>query len=262
MMAHIRRVIACGFLATGATWFSSGAVAGTCSAANYLSGTYGLLVGGNSLATNAPGGKYLAGALTFNSTSCTIYGANITGGNNGASATQIVTGTYASNADGTITIFLYPADQSPTQVYIVGVSVTNWEAVGIETDGSAAATIDLTPQVWIRQPSPIYTNGSLFGRFAVVCNGLASYKNDLNSVYFNGNGKLGGMNPYDYNGSIGDLPYKGSYSVAPDGTLSGVLFANYSEYTFHGVIDAKGAEVKYIYYQAGVGNIVSCHGRK
>jgi len=262
MMADIRRIIACGCLATGATWFSTEAVADTCSAANYLSGTYGLLVGGNSLATNAPGGKYLTGALAFNSTSCTIYGANITGGNNGASTTQIVTGTYALNTDGTVTIFLYPADQSPTQVYIVGVSLTNWEAVGIETDGTAAATIDLTPQVWLKQPSPIYTNGSLVGRFAVVCNGLASYKDDLNYVYFNGQGKLAGRNPYDYDGSIGDLPYNGSYSVAQDGTFSGILFANYSEYTFHGVIDAKGAEVKYIYNRAGFGNIVACHGQK
>jgi hypothetical protein len=262
MMAHFRLIISCVFLAIGGTWFSTQAVAGTCAAGSFLAGTYGLLVGGNSLAPNAAGGMYLTGALTFNNATCTISGANITGGNNGASTTQSFTGTYARNKDGTITIILYPADQSPTQVYIVGVSQSSWEAVGIETDGAAAATIDLTPQVWRNQPSPLYTNASLAGRFAVVCNGLASYKDDLNYVTFDGNGNLAGQNPYDYDGAIGNSPYTGSYSVAPDGTLSGVLLQGYSEYSFAGVIDTKGFDVKYIYYRAGVGNIVACHGRR
>jgi hypothetical protein len=262
MAVYVRRFIACGLLAMGGTWVSTQAAAGTCSAAYYLKGTYGLLVSGNSLAANAAGGKYLTGALNFNSTSCTITGSNISGGNNGAAATQSVTGTYGLNTDGTMTIFLSPADKSPTQEYIVGVSQSNWEAVGIETDGSAAATIDLTPQVWNRQPSPIYTNASLTGRFSVSCNGLASYKDDLNYVKFDGKGNILGQNPYDYDGSIGDLPYTGSYSVAADGTLSGVLFNTYSQYSFRGVIDDQGIDVKYIYNRAGFGNIVACHGRK
>jgi hypothetical protein len=261
-MSHFRLIVACGCLFLGAAGLSTQALAGTCTAANYLAGTYGLLVGGNSLAQNAAGGKYLTGALTFDNASCTISGANITGGNNGASTTQGVTGTYARNTDGTVTIFLYPADKSPTQVYVVGVSRSNWEAVGIETDGSAAATIDLTPQIWIKQPSPVYTNASLVGRFAIVCNGLASNKDDLNYVSFDGNGNLSGQNPYNYDGAIGDAPYTGNYTVAPDGTLSGTLFGAYSEYTFNGVIDAKGIEVKYIYNRAGFGEIVACHGRK
>jgi len=262
MSVYFRWVLTFACVAIGGTWFSTQAFAGTCTAANYLAGSYGLLVGGNSLAANASGGKYLTGALNFNSVSCTISGARITGGNNGASTTQSVTGTYALNSDGTISIFLYPADKSPTQAYIVAVSQSNWAAVGIETDGSAAATIALTPQVGIKQASPTYTNSSLVGRFAIVCNGLASYKDDLNYVSFDGKGNLSGQNPYNYDGSIGDLAYTGSYSVAPDGTLSGVLFNNYSDYTFNGVIDAKGIEVKYIYNRAGFGEIVACHGVK
>jgi hypothetical protein len=221
-----------------------------------------LLVGGNSLEPNAAGGKYLTGALHFNNVSCVVYGGRITGGNNGASTTQVVTGTFAHNQDGTTTIFLYPADKSATQVYIVGVSQSTSAAVGIETDGSASATIALTPQVGVGQTSPTYTNGSLVGRFAIVCNGLGSYKDDLNYVSFDGKGNLSGQNPYDYDGSIGNLAYTGSYSVAPDGTLSGVLFNNYSDYTFHGVIDSKGFDVKYIYNRAGFGNLVACQGQK
>jgi hypothetical protein len=227
-----------------------------------MGGTYGLLVGGNSLQANAAGGKYLSGALHFNSSTCAISGANITGGNNGASTTQSVTGNYSLNADGTITINLNPADLSPTQTYIVGVSRSNWEAVGIETDGSAAATIDLTPQVWLKRQSPVYTNSSLVGLFSIVCNGLGSNKNDLNYVTFDGNGNLSGQNPYDYDGILGNAPYTGSYTVNPDGTITGVLFDAYSQYTFNGVIDAKGVDVKYIYNRAGFGEIVACHGRK
>jgi hypothetical protein len=262
MTAHVKRIIASLCLALAVAGFSPQAGAANCKAGKFLAGTYGLLVGGNSLAQNATGGKYLTGALTFNKFACTLSGAHITGGNNGASTTQSVTGTYALNSDGTITISLSPADKSPTQIYVVGVSQSNWEAVGIETDGSAAATIDLMPQVSISQPSPVYTNASLVGRFAIVCNGLASYKDDLNYVSFDGKGNLSGQNPYDYDGAIGDSPYAGSYSVNPDGTLSGVLFNAYSEYTFNGVIDARGLDVKYIYDRAGFGEIVACHGRK
>jgi hypothetical protein len=262
MMTHFRRGVAGFCLVLGGAVVSTQAFAAKCTATTYLGGTYGLLVGGNSLLANATGGKYLTGALTFNSSTCTISGANITGGNNGASTTQSVTGTYALNGDGTITISLNPADQSPTQIYVVGVSLSNREAVGIEMDGSAAATIVLTPQIWFKQPSPIYTNASLAGRFSIVCNGLGSSKDDLNYVTFDGNGNLTGQNPYDYDGAIGDLPYSGVYSVNPDGTFSGALFNNYSEYTFNGVIDARGLEVKYIYNRAGFGELVACHGRQ
>jgi hypothetical protein len=229
----------------------------SCVGGNALVGYYGVLIGGNSL-TPTEGGKYLSGAIHFNGR-CGLTGAHLTGGINGHVGTTSVTGTYGQNADGTVSIAFNLSDGSPTQTYSVGVGQSTKEAVGIETDGSATATIDLEPQ---RISVPAYNNASMVGTFAVVCSGLAAYKDDLNFVTFDGQGNLSGQNPFNVDGFIGSAPYTGTYTVLPDGTFQGILLGNYSEYSFSGVIDNKLTEVEYTYASAGVGGIVACSGKR
>jgi hypothetical protein len=211
-----------------------------CTGGRNLIGYYGVLIAGNSLQSNA-GGKYLSGGI------------------NGTFSNTSVSGTYDTNADGTISIAWNLSDGSATQTYIVGVSASDKEAVGIETDGSSTATILLEPQ---RVNTPAYTNASLTGQFAVVCSGLGESKADLNWVNFDGNGNLSGQNPFNVNGWIGDAPYTGTYTVSPDGTFQGVLQGNYDAYSFTGVIEDKFLQVQYTYYESGSGEIVACSGKK
>ncbi len=228
-----------------------------CTGGRNLIGYYGVLIAGNSLQSNA-GGKYLSGAIRFNG-ACKLSGVNMNGGINGTFSNTSVSGTYDTNADGTISIAWNLSDGSATQTYIVGVSASDKEAVGIETDGSSTATILLEPQ---RVNTPAYTNASLTGQFAVVCSGLGESKADLNWVNFDGNGNLSGQNPFNVNGWIGDAPYTGTYTVSPDGTFQGVLQGNYDAYSFTGVIEDKFLQVQYTYYESGSGEIVACSGKK
>jgi hypothetical protein len=229
----------------------------SCVGGSSLVGYYGVLIGGNSL-TPIMGGKYLSGAIHFDGR-CGLTGAHLTGGINGSLSTASVTGSYALNANGVVSITFNLSDGSAAQTYMVGVTQSTKEAVGIETDGSATATIDLTPQ---RISPPAYSNASMIGTFAVVCSGLAAYKDDLNLVTFDGQGNLSGQNPFDVDGFIGTAPYTGTYTVLADGTFQGVLAGSYSEYAFSGVIDNKLGEVQYTYAAAGVGGIVACSGKK
>jgi hypothetical protein len=229
----------------------------TCVGGRSLVGYYGVLIGGNSLTPNM-GGKYLSGAIRFDG-KCGLTGTHMNGGINGSVSTTSVTGTYGQNADSTITVTFNLSDGSPAQTFLVGLSQSTKEAVGIETDGSATATIDLQPQ---RINTPAYTNASMVGTFAVVCSGLAAYKDDLNFVTFDGQGNLTGQNPFNVDGFIGSSPYAGTYTVFPDGTFQGVLLGSYSEYSFSGVIDNKLGEVEYTYAASGVGGIVACSGKK
>jgi hypothetical protein len=249
-------MIVAGLAAVGC--LGMGQAQAACIGGRSLTGYYGLLVGGNSLTPNSTQGKYLSGAVRFDG-KCGLFGANLTGGIDGAVGTASVTGNYGQNSDGTVTVTLHLSDGSPAQNYIVGVSQSTTAAVGIETDGSATATIHLAPQ---RNNAPAYTNASLAGRFAVVCSGEAAYKDDLNYVTFDGQGNLSGQNPFNVNGFIGNAPYVGTYTVTPDGTFQGVLLGSYSQFTFNGVIASRFAEVDYTYVQAGVGEIVACSGMR
>ena len=76
---------------------------------------------------------------------------------------------------------------------------------------------------------------------------------------FDGNGNQTGVDPYD-NGSYGDNPYTGTYTVNSDGTFSGGFSGAYSLYTLTGVIDNGGSEIEYTYDYQGQGGVVSCYG--
>jgi hypothetical protein len=217
-----------------------------------LSGYYGMLVGGN--ATNGlGGGRYLSGSVYFNGAG-SLTATNLQGGINTQYGNTSATGTYVSNGDGTVTITMNLVGQTAPQTYIVGVSEGGNEAVGIETDGLAAATIDLQSQLVANGSS--YSNASLNGTYAATC---AGGEVDLNYVTFDGNGNQTGVDPYD-NGNYGDNPYTGTYSVNSDGTFSGGFVDAYAGYTLTGVIDNATSEIEYTYDYLNQGGVVYCWG--
>lgn len=223
-----------------------------------LDGWYGLLVSGATTGA-APAPKYLAGALLFNGTGG-VAGNNVY---SGAGLDSAATGSYVVNADCTLTVTLN-IGSAPAQTYTVGIT-TNNEAVGIETDGSAVATIDLQAQYSTVTTGLNFTNSSLNGTYAVSCLGPQGAESDLNLVTFS-NGTLSGTDPYNNGGSFAtsNVPYTGSYAVNSDGSFSGSLTVLATNFDFYGVLSNSGTEVEYIY--SGVSNgaataaFASCSG--
>jgi hypothetical protein len=218
-----------------------------------LNGWYGILIAGGA---TSGGGKYLSGAVNFNG-ACGLSGNNINGGVGTVVGNTSVTGTYGQNSDGTYDLTLNLANQTTPQTYTIGVSSSGTKAVGIESDGSAVATIDIESQLTTLTGG--YSNSLLSGTYAVSCSGSGV---DLNYVTFDGNGNLSGVDPYDNGGSQGNSPYSGTYSVVSDGTFSGSLTGSYSQYTLTGVIDNGVTEIQYTYYQSGNGEVIACSGRQ
>ena len=216
-----------------------------------LLGYYGIVVSGT--AQTGGGGKYLSGSVYFNGAGG-LSATNLNGGINATYGNTTATGTYTVNSDNTISITMNLAGQSIAQTYIVGVSEAGNEAVGIETDGTAVATIDMQSQLQL--PSTPYSAASLNGTYSASCGGSEV---DLNYVTFDGLGNLSGIDAYD-NGSYGNSPYTGTYTVNSDGTFSGGFAGSYSVFTMTGVIDNGNAEMEFTYNESGVGGIVSCVG--
>jgi hypothetical protein len=216
-----------------------------------LSGYYGIVVGGN--AQTGGGGKYLSGSVYFDGVGG-LTASNLNGGINGTYGNTTATGTYTLNSDNTISITMNLAGQSTPQTYIVGVSEGGKEAAGIETDGSAIATIDIQSQLQL--PAKPYNLASLNGTYSASCGGSEV---DLNYVIFDGQGNLTGVDAYD-DGGFGNSPYTGTYTVNSDGTFAGGFAGSYSVFTMTGVIDNATAEIEYTYDQSGVGGVVSCIG--
>ncbi|MFZ1132322.1 MAG: Ig-like domain repeat protein [Terriglobales bacterium] len=220
--------------------------------ATNLFGWYGFVVGGT--AQSGGGGKYLSGSVYFNGAG-QLSGANVNGGMNGQYGPTSVVGSYSLNPDNTISINMNLANQTAAQTYVVGVSESGNEAIGIESDSSAIATIDMQNQL---PPSgtPAYSNASLNGTYAAFCSGSEV---DLNWVTFDGNGGQIGVDAYD-DGAFGDSPYIGTYSVNADGTFTGNFSGIYSIFTMTGVIDNGNSEIEFSYDQSGVGGVVACVG--
>ena len=217
-----------------------------------LLGHYGFVVGGT--ARGGGGGKYLSGSIYFNGAG--VLSGNVNGGIDSQYGNTSVTGSYSLNSNNTISVTMNLANPSGTQTYLVGVSGSGNEAIGIETDNTAFATIDMQNQLWPSNTPP-YSNASLAGTYSASCAGSGV---DLNWVTFDGKGGIQGVDGY-YNGSYGDNPYTGSYTVNGDGTFSGSFVGPiYSVYTMTGVIDNWTAEIEYTYLLSGVGGVVSCPG--
>jgi hypothetical protein len=226
---------------------ANGVTPASCVGGASLNGWYGVMVSGS---------RYLTGAVNFDG-ACGLSGTNLTGGLSGQpSTTTSVTGTYGQNQDGTFDLTLTLAGQTTAQTYTIGVSASGTKALGIESDGSAVAHIDIESQ--LTSLSNGYSAGSLSGSYAVSCSGGST---DLDYVAFDGNGDLTGTKFYDISGSQGNSPYSGTYSVNPDGTFSGALTGSYSAYTFSGVIDNGLTEIEYTYDQGG-NESAGCSGRQ
>jgi chitobiase/beta-hexosaminidase-like protein len=218
-----------------------------------LNGWYGILISGS---TNGGSGEYYSGAINFNG-ACSLSGANINGGIGTAVTNTSVTGTYGQNSDGTYDLTLNLANQTSPLTFTIGVSSSGTKAVGIESDNTSSATIDIESQLTTLTGG--YSTSSLTGTYSVSCSGSGV---DLNYVTFDGNGNLNGVNPYDNGGGQGNNPYSGTYSVNTDGTFSGSLAGSYSQYSFTGVIDNGVTEIQYTYNQSGNGEVVGCSGRQ
>jgi hypothetical protein len=138
--------------------------------------------------------------------------------------------------------------------------------VVIETDANAVATIDLQPQYATVTTGLNFTGSSLNGTFAASCSGPAGSYTDLNLVTFK-SGALAGTDPFNNGGTyqISNNAYSGNYTVNSDGTFSGSLTVDGSNFDFYGVISNVNAKVEYIY--AGTANgaptaaFASCVGK-
>ena len=197
------------------------------------------------------GGKYLIGAVHFDG-ACGITGANTFGGVGGNFAQASVTGTYGLNSDGTFGVTLNLSGQSTPQTYIVGVSQSGNEAVGIETDGTSAY-IDLQSQLTTLTSG--FNTASLNGTYAASCVGAGV---DLNYQTFDGQGNITGVDS-EYNVGVvtTNTPYTGTYTVNSDGTYQGSVLFGGSTVPFYGVLDNGNNEIEFIY--TGVN---SCSGKK
>jgi hypothetical protein len=205
-----------------------------------LHGWYALLVSGNNLVDGS--GKFLAGALFFNGAggiaATHVYGS--------AGAVTSATGNYVANSDCTLTITLSVGSVAG-QVYTVGITSTGNEAIGIEVDALAVATIDLQAQYAAFTTGTNFNAASLNGSYLANCsNGLNS---DLNLAAFN-NGSFSGTDPYNNGGgnfAVANVPYSGTYAINSDGTFSGSLVVLANPFDFYGVISAAGAKIEYFY---------------
>jgi hypothetical protein len=218
-----------------------------------LQGYYGLLIAGE--AQSGTGQKYLTGSAYFNGG--TISVTNLSGGSSGGQgktySTTTATGTYSVNSNNTLNITLNIPGQA-AQTYVVGVAEAGSEALGVESDGTAIATIDLQAQVQL--PATKYTTASLNGTYSASC---AGSEYDLNYVTFAGNGTLSGVDDY-YNGSYAGSPYTGNYTVNSDGTFSATFNGSYDVFTLYGVIENSTSELEFSYLETGVGGVVGCTG--
>jgi hypothetical protein len=222
-----------------------------------LQGSYGMLVSGQTVPTANVGEteKYLAGSLSFdgngNVSASHVY--------SGSATSSSATGTYVLNSDCTLTLSL-TVGSTPAQSYRVAI-VSSQEAVGIEADAKAVATIDLQAQNT--------GSSSLAGTFATVCLGSVAAGtvpavSDLNVATFSG-GEISGTGAVNNNGNAATgQPSSGSYSVNADGTFSGTLLLKGQTLDVYGVLSNSGTEVEYFYSAATAPTtgLASCVGKK
>ena len=239
-MASMLRNIAVPLLFVYLLLPAAGRAAGAASPSS-LNGWYGMLVSGSTVGAGATP-KYLTGALLFNGAGA-ISAQHVY---SGAGVDVAATGTYVVNSDCTVTITLTLSGGTP-QVYTVAIKQSK-QAVGIETDANAVATIDLQPQYATVTTGLNFTGSSLNGTFAASCSGPAGSYTDLNLVTFT-SGALAGTDPYNNGGTyqVSNNPFSGTYTVNSDGTFSGSLTVDGTNFDFYGVISNLNAKVEYIY---------------
>lgn len=221
-----------------------------------LKGWYGMLVAGQTTAPT-PSTKYLVGAVLFDGVS-SFSGSNLYGA---AGAHTAVSGSYVLNSDCTITL---TTSVPAAATYTVAVKVSG-EAVGIETDANAVATVSFKPQYATYTTGLNFTQSSLNGSFVASCGGFLGAYSDLNLAVFS-NGTLTGSDPYNNAGSFqtANNPYAGTYVVNPDGTFKGTLIVDGTNFDYYGVISTANSKIDYIYANVSNGTpttvFASCSG--
>jgi hypothetical protein len=213
-----------------------------CSDGRVLDGAYGFMVSS---------GQYIVGSLDFNG-KCGFSGVNTYVGENGGVTDSSVTGSYSVNADGTIAISMTIGDESTPQTFVVARNRSFRGAEGIETDGNPGI-IQLVGQE-LPKGETAYSDASVVGRYVVVCPGT------LNTITFDGEGNLSGIDPTYYDGVENSNPFTGTYTVNSDGTFTGSLNGDFSAYTFYGAIENGGGQIVFLYDRAGYGVDDSCVG--
>jgi hypothetical protein len=236
-----------------------------CNGGSTLKGRFGVLISGG---TKAGAGKYVDGTMTFDG-ACGINGTVSIGENGTVNNFASVTGSYNTNPDNTITVNL--ALPNGTETYDVGFSPIFGESVGIETDGSAYATIDLKPQVApVVNSAPIanYTNATLKGTWAAACTSGTPGQLDLTYVTVDGStsyyGVFGNITGVDhvYTTGFQNLGISGHYAVMADGTFGGSLtVAGEYPFGFTGSLSSNGNELQYNVI-LGTGVIEACIAKR
>ncbi|WP_263374514.1 hypothetical protein [Granulicella aggregans] len=236
---------------------STSSASAACNGGSTLKGRFGVLVSGG---TKAGAGKYVDGTMTFDG-ACGVNGFVSVGENGTVNNFISVTGSYNTNADNTISLSL--ALPNGTETYDIGFSPIFGEAIGVETDGTAYATIDLKPQtakVVSSAPVTTYNNATLKGTWAAACTAGSPGQVDLNYITIDGStsnyGTFGNVTGVDhiYQAQFGIQPIAGQYAVLSDGTFGGSLtVAGAYPFGFTGSISSNGNELQYnVIYGTGV----------
>jgi hypothetical protein len=261
MTKMLRNLAIAGMVAGWSLSPAAAQAATTCaSTQSSMLGWYSMLISGNTVGTT-PAAKYVVGAAYFNGAGG-FSGYNAFSDNGSDNA---ISGTYTQNADCTFTLSLHLGG-APVQTYSIAMRKSVNEAVGIETDASAVANIDLTAQYAVYTPGLLFGKSSMNGTYTASCAGPFGGYSDLNYVTLS-NGVMTGTDPYNNGGSfdVANNPYNGTYTVYPDGTFGGTLVVDGATFDYYGVITAGGTEIQYIYLNVSGGKptnaFASCTGK-
>jgi hypothetical protein len=227
----------------------------TCTGGATLSGYYGLEISGQTPTGN---GKFLNGVVYFNGT-CALQVTATIGENQTVNSFVTFLGTYNTNPDNTIAItFTPPGAPAPETYNVVFTPVFN-EALGVETDSSATASIDIKAQLYPAYGNHnVYNNASIKGTWASVCTGGLGTDSDLSYVTFDGStsvygvfGNVTGIDDTNDQFSFAAVSVAGPYGVNSNGTFGGYAVIGNSTVGFSGVIDNNLNEIQYNVSTAG-----------
>ncbi len=226
-----------------------------CVGGSTLSGYYGMEVNGQ---TPNGTGKFLNGVVYFNGT-CALQVTATIGENQTVNSFVTFLGTYTTNPDNTIAITFTPPGAAAPETYSVVFTPVFNEAIGIETDNSANASIDIKAQLYPAYGNHnVYNNASIKGTWAAVCSGAQGVDSDLNFVTFDGStsylgvfGNVTGINNSSDQYNNLEVSVAGPYGVNSNGTFGGYTVAGSATVGFSGVIDNNLNEIQYNISTAG-----------
>jgi hypothetical protein len=151
-------------------------------------------------------------SLTLTADGAGSYSGTLEQSNAGVITSSAASGAYSVAADGALT--LAPATGSPL-------------SGGISADGKALVLSQLTMgqpsafAVGIKQGQTNFTNADVVGTYDIVRYGGGFA--EMASLNFDGAGDFSGTATSNHAGSISNYPVTGTYTVAADGTLTGVF---------------------------------------